>query len=290
MKSQIDSGDTLIVRHMDFNLNKSVPKYMIKDSCMLSSMLYFLSSIFPPGEAYFIRSVQAFYDDLTDDSLKEQVKAFISQEVQHGKQHRNINSIIEKNTGFKTSKVSKRTEWGTRLQTKRKSKASNLATTVALEHFTAILGAHFLRNDALRQNMHPDMLNIMTWHAIEEIEHKSVAFEVYQATVKKPGLLKWSATVATVQLLLHGAFTSLFHTAKEGRLFSFNEWKTTWRFVIGRDGVLRQIWPDFIRIYKAGFTPEEVDDSELKQQWQEHVNAHVRKRRVKDNTTNTFEG
>jgi uncharacterized protein len=46
-----------------------------------------LHSVFPAGERYFIRSVKWFDKKIQDPDLKERVKAFIGQEVQHGMQH-----------------------------------------------------------------------------------------------------------------------------------------------------------------------------------------------------------
>ena len=56
-----------------------------------------------------------------------------------------------------------------------------LAATCALEHFTAILAELLFANEELRAQMEPEMRRLWLWHAIEETEHKAVAFDMYQA-------------------------------------------------------------------------------------------------------------
>jgi predicted metal-dependent hydrolase len=65
---------------------------------------------------------------------------------------------------------------------KNSSHALALAVTVALEHFTAILAEDALRDDAaVLEHAHPELRRLLAWHAVEELEHKSVAFDVLAA-------------------------------------------------------------------------------------------------------------
>ncbi len=55
-----------------------------------------------------------------------------------------------------------------------------LATTIALEHFTAIVAHQLLTNPKATEGMHPNVKPLWLWHAVEETEHKAVCFDVYQ--------------------------------------------------------------------------------------------------------------
>ncbi len=55
-----------------------------------------------------------------------------------------------------------------------------LAITCAFEHFTALLGGYILRHPEVLSTLDDDAAKLWIWHAIEEIEHRAVAFEVYQ--------------------------------------------------------------------------------------------------------------
>jgi predicted metal-dependent hydrolase len=54
--------------------------------------------------------------------------------------------------------------------------------TCALEHFTAMMAEMCLENDDFRELMDPEVRRLLVWHAIEETEHKAVAFDTYVAT------------------------------------------------------------------------------------------------------------
>lgn len=136
-----------------------------------------LQLIFPLGERFFVRSVQRYADQVTDPRLRERVRAFIGQEVRHGMAHEGFFEVMRQQ-GFAPDrflafyeKVAYR--WIEPLF----GPKMRLATTAALEHFTASLGEDALRNDIF-QNTHPVLRDLLLWHAAEEIEHKDVAFDV----------------------------------------------------------------------------------------------------------------
>src|SRR5690606_41942592 len=52
--------------------------------------------------------------------------------------------------------------------------------TCALEHFTAMLAETILEHPEMLEGMDERVLPLWLWHAVEESEHKSVAFDVYQ--------------------------------------------------------------------------------------------------------------
>jgi predicted metal-dependent hydrolase len=62
------------------------------------------------------------------------------------------------------------------------TKKVNLAFTAALEHYTATLAELLLTDDEARKAVgRRGARDMLTWHALEESEHKAVAFDVYKA-------------------------------------------------------------------------------------------------------------
>jgi uncharacterized protein len=56
-----------------------------------------------------------------------------------------------------------------------------LADVAALEHFTAVLGQWVIQNRGLDYaGTDPVMLDLLRWHGAEEVEHRSLVFDVYQ--------------------------------------------------------------------------------------------------------------
>ncbi|MBI38218.1 MAG: metal-dependent hydrolase [Leptospiraceae bacterium] len=164
-----------------------------------------LHMIFPDGERFFIRSVNHYRKQIQDPVLKKQVRLFMAQEVQHGIAHERAWDTL-RNQGFPIDRFleSYRKNAYERLEgfvNRRIGHWLSLSTTVALEHYTATLAQAVFDTKVLEYEMPQDMRDLLYWHACEEIEHKSVAFDVMQDV--KPGYFKRIAGffMATVQLL-----------------------------------------------------------------------------------------
>ncbi|HVV36644.1 MAG TPA: metal-dependent hydrolase [Acidimicrobiales bacterium] len=170
------------VRRMNFDdAIKTVPKHFAKDDDIVASHIAVaLSSVFPDGEDFFVRSVRHYRDEITDPELKRQVAGFIGQESIHGREHRVLNERFAE-LGYPTKVVERLTKKGLELRTRFAPASVNLATTAALEHFTATL-AELILSDPEARGLFGDetVKNLFLWHALEESEHKAVAFDVYK--------------------------------------------------------------------------------------------------------------
>jgi predicted metal-dependent hydrolase len=137
--------------------------------------------VFPDGEDFFVRSVRHFRDQITDPELKRQVAGFIGQEAVHGREHRVFNDRLDE-LGYPTKRVERITKRGLAMRERALSAKSNLAATAALEHFTATLAELVLSSEETRDLFgHEAVRDLFVWHALEESEHKAVAFDVYKA-------------------------------------------------------------------------------------------------------------
>jgi predicted metal-dependent hydrolase len=57
---------------------------------------------------------------------------------------------------------------------------ARVALIAAIEHYTAFLGNWVLNAEELdRRGADPTMLDLLRWHGAEEVEHRSVAFELF---------------------------------------------------------------------------------------------------------------
>jgi predicted metal-dependent hydrolase len=155
-------------------------RYFVDGDIVRSHIAAMLSSVFPEGEDFFVRSVRNYRDQITDPVLKEQVKGFIGQEALHGREHREFNQRLQE-LGYPTRFTDKRVKIGLGILARVAPKTHQLAVTAALEHYTATLAEALLRDDRARAEFTSDETRtLFTWHALEETEHKSVAFDVFQ--------------------------------------------------------------------------------------------------------------
>lgn len=168
------------IRRMDFDFSGDIPRWWMHGDRVLTRNIDALHMLFPEGERFFIRSVRHYIKDITDPHLKARVKGFMGQEVMHGREHEGAFALLERDgLEYESFLNGPGTAFFKKLEG-RFSPMTCLAITCALEHMTAVLGEGAF-SDTLLDGVHPTMRHLALWHAAEEIEHKSVAFDVYAA-------------------------------------------------------------------------------------------------------------
>lgn len=179
-----------------------VPRYWFSGSPAATHVANGVNLLFPAGERFFVRSVRHYLDQIDDPELVAQVRGFFGQEGRHAQVHErffetlreqgyDVDAILEPYEALAFGRIEKST-----------SPAVRLAVTVALEHFTAILAEDGLAAGDLA-GAHPIMRQLLEWHALEELEHKAVAFDVLRAVNPSYALRITGLALATVSL---GAF------------------------------------------------------------------------------------
>ncbi|HRP70695.1 MAG TPA: metal-dependent hydrolase, partial [Turneriella sp.] len=182
------------VRKINFGHETEENRHWFRDNQIMTHFMNSLHSVFPDGERLFIRSVNYFAKEIKNTELKERVKAFIGQEVQHGSQHERFLQALDKmgleGTKFeewyaKNAYVSKEDKLSAEriligtvraILGDKAGDRMSLSATAALEHYTATLGEVILKNEEFYTKGMPENLKqLFLWHAAEEVEHKSVA-------------------------------------------------------------------------------------------------------------------
>src|SRR4051794_1582787 len=189
--------------------SETLPKHFMDDGdLVMSHVVATLSGLFPEGEDFFVRSGRNYRDKVTDPELKKQVSGFIGQEANHGREHRAFNDRLAE-LGYPVKTVHKMVAKGLGVEEKMRPEKVRPAITAALEHYTATL-ADVLHTDERAQQMisSEEVRELLLWHALEESEHKSVAFDVYQHAVGDEKLRKRIMNQITVGFLV----TSIGHT------------------------------------------------------------------------------
>jgi len=170
----------ITVRRPGLEHGADMPKHFVAGDPMRSHIAAMLSAVFPEGEDFFVRSVRAYRDRIEDPELSKQVKGFIGQEAIHGREHRDFNDRLAE-LGYPTKDVDRAVKGFLAFLHRTTPKVHQLAVTAALEHYTATLAETLLRDEGARAEFsNEETRALFTWHALEETEHKSVAFDVYQ--------------------------------------------------------------------------------------------------------------
>lgn len=190
----------------------ALPRHYVGGDLVMSHVVTVLSSLFPEGEDFFVRSVRNQRDRITDPTLKAQVAGFIGQEAIHGREHRSFNRRL-RGLGYPTRMIDRLTRVGLAVGGRVLPPKVQLAITAALEHYTATLAEVLLTDPEARAMLDVDEVrSLLLWHALEESEHKAVAFDVFQSVSGDHGVRTRVMDAVTVGFLLavvSGTFVSM---------------------------------------------------------------------------------
>jgi len=256
---------------------KDAKRHWFGDSPYFSHLVHALSFQFPAGEAMFVKSVLAFRDRIKDPVLRKAVKAFVAQESLHSKYHEEFNAWVEscvpEAKQYRAAVTKQIDEAYDRMAAE--DPMINLANTVALEHMTAIMARAVLRNREIIERMDPKVRPLLVWHAIEEIEHRSVAFDVYRHVGGSYRLRIWVMLFSTFHLALT---TSRYHVKllfRDGELFNV---KALFHYIyenIKPGGFFRSLVGAYLDFFRKDFHPLQHQDDDLIAEWSKELEALV---------------
>ena len=241
-----------------FSEANDMPRYWWDNDPAKTLLLAALSASFPPGERFFIDSVRHYQDQITDPELKKAIKGFIGQEAHHSREHELMNGFLQER-GVDLARLEREILGFMNLMRKYLSPERQLAHTVAVEHFTALMAEEFLlKYDALEQ-MDPRIAPIWAWHAIEESEHKAVAFDVYKAIGGSEFTRVTEMMVVSVLFPVFSAVHLVQLMKEDGQLGNMKSWLSGLNYMWGRPGVFRKLLPSYFKFYSPRFHPWDHD-------------------------------
>ena len=255
---------TITVRDERFNRD-STPRRWWAGDAFGTAWHNALSATFPRGEAFFIEAVKAHRDG-ADPKLEAEIRAFVKQEINHTREHIAFNRLAEDH-GYDIKGIDKRVAELLAL-TKDRPAIANLAVTMALEHYTAMMAAEFLANPQHFADSDPEVRDMWRWHAGEEIEHKGVACDTWNhATKDWSDGKRWRVRSivmlsVTVRFFKNRWADSLALLKQDG----ITGWKARWglfKYLTVSPGAVRRIFPAWLAYFKPGFHPWDHDDRAL---------------------------
>jgi predicted metal-dependent hydrolase len=237
----------------------------------MSHMIAHLSAVFPEGEDFFVRSVRRYADQISDPDLKERVKGFIGQEVTHGREHRALNERLQQ-MGYPADRIDRLVHRRMQAAERRFSPLTRLAITAALEHFTAVFAETLLSDERAQALLGTtEVRSMLLWHAIEESEHRSVAFDVYRAVggdevrrIRTMRVIRFSFPIAVTLNSILSIFgdRAAYHPVRLVRSFAaLRHSPFLTRAVFRRLG-------DYNR---PGFHPDDHDNAALLEHWESEL-------------------
>lgn len=256
---------SITVRDMRFGRKEKPRRWWLNDDPVATAWYNCLSGTFPRGEAYFIDSVKAHREGVPP-KLAEEIRRFVVQEVNHTREHLAFNRIAT-DAGYDMAYVDRRVEEKLQAHAGRPV-ILNLAATMALEHYTAMMAHEMLADPAHFAGADTEVAGMWRWHAIEEIEHKGVAYDTWLHATRDWGRWKrWKVKsllmlLVTKNFLFRRIVDTLYLLEQDGITGAKAKWQL-FVFLVAKPGMLRRIFPAWIAYFLPGFHPWNLDDRKL---------------------------
>ncbi len=243
----------------------------IKDDPFTSHFMNAMSLTFPDGERFFMDAVRSFKNEIKDEAIQKDIQGFIYQEAFHGNAHENFNKFL-KDQGYPVEKLT----YLVKVLLKKIQEVCDsqkhldtvpLAITCGLEHITAILGNLLLTNHGLTNKMDKNMQTLWLWHALEELEHKAVAYDVYSTVQQNYFERIFFFLVGTVAFLL-AIHAFQFILLEKDNMNTLKTWVVGLNRLYGIGGYVSSTIPTWVTYLRPGFHPwKEQDNSFLIGPW-----------------------
>ena len=259
---------------MDFTFDADqVPDHWAYNDPFCTHFMGTLSTLFPVGERFFVDSVRALREHAGNRVSQKDISGFIGQEAMHSLEHVSMNHMLEAK-GLPALRAEKFTLGLLNLARRILTKRQQLAVTVALEHFTGIIANRLLTDTDIMNNLSDEMRPIWMWHAIEETEHKAVAYDLY---LDVPGNnYAERVTFQVLATVILAAVVAAFQVQfmyRDRSLFNLKTWAFGINKLFGRHGVLSGLIPEYLDFFKPDFHPWQHENSALVAYWREKLDG-----------------
>lgn len=240
-------------------------RHWIRGDAYATAFFNALSAVFPVGEAFMIESVRPWQKSL-DGKLAAEARTFIEQEAAHSREHAGMNRALI-NAGYDITVLDKAIRQFVNFFADR-SATTKVGATMCIEHITAIVAAELLKNDHHLEGAEAEMHRLWLWHAVEEVEHKAVAFDVWMhATRDWSAFRRW----ITRSAMMVSVSTTFFINRTRGQIELMRQDGVGWRTALPgllrsgfrKGGIGRAVLKPWAHFLKPGFHPWQIDDHAL---------------------------
>lgn len=183
-------------RRVQFDF-QDIPLHWIPDDPLSSHLINGINLLLPAGELWFCRVYNKALPLVSDPQLRADVEGFIRQEAIHARSHSKAEQFLHAH-GMQTDEFRSKIEWlfeqflgeapfGIKaLQQpilEKRWLIARVGIVAAIEHFTGVLGQWCMDNKSW-DRADPVMADLFRWHLAEEVEHRTVAFDLFQHLCK----------------------------------------------------------------------------------------------------------
>lgn len=250
-------------RDVRFDIDERIPRHWYRGLCHVTRFFDAFSVMFPLGERFFIESVRPFRDRVGDHAaLAADVDAFVRQEASHIRVHRLYNARLASQR-VPVDALEALLERRQRNAARQVSPVMRLALTACLEHYTTILAHRLLSDPALLDDADPTMAAVWRWHAVEETEHKAVAFDVFAAAMPHPVRRYLVRCAAMLGISAYFVVDLVYFVhrlvAIDGQTRDWRGWLQLLRWLFVAPGIFTRVMPAWLFWFSPRYHPDRID-------------------------------
>lgn len=248
----------MTVRRMGFSYSPAMSGHWNARRPEFSQIVNAASLAMPYLEPYLIRSMQAAREHITDETLRRDLDAYVGQEAAHYRQHRKFNEEL-KARGYRCiDGLEAAIDASYKRIEAKGTLAANLAYAEGFESMALAIGEMLIEDRAfLFGGAESGVASLVLWHFVEEIEHKNVAYDVFEHVAgnyfrRVGGVLH---ATSHIFLLTRAGYHALL---KEDGLWRNARSRIALGLLLAR--IFAKLTPKLLRILVPGYSPRQVKD------------------------------
>lgn len=254
------------VRQPAFDFDGEIPRYWFNDNPVITHNFNGYNLLFPEFERFFVRSVLHYKSQIKDEALLEQMKGFAGQESNHAQVHQDYFKVLEQQ-GYKITRFLRWYKNYANFVERMATPKLRLSLTAAAEHYTASIAGIVLSHPELLENVHPTMRKLVVWHSAEEVEHRSVAFDVMQALEVNYSTRILAFIMTSMDMLLWSTLSTVMFLWQD-RISPWRSLKYKYQYGKRFKGVNKRMRKLLLAYFRKDFHPS---DENFMQEAHEHL-------------------
>jgi|TARA_R110002020_G_scaffold263353_2_gene477823 uncharacterized protein len=266
---------TILPRDLHFDMSSAGTGHWLDNNPVATAIFNAMSLTFPGGERMFMDAVKAYRSEVSG-KLAEDVKDFITQEAIHSREHHLLNNMIDRDkypVAEIEAAIDEKISFG-----RSGGRFRMLMATICLEHFTAMMADLMVGLDVdgapLFSKTDPSLERLWLWHAMEETEHKAVAYDVFLEATRDWSPLKRYFRRSLSMLLITKHFTTNIAEYSVKLLLADgysqkDAERAVKEFLWKKPALFGKGWKVWLSWFKPGFHPWDHDNRDVMAHWKE---------------------
>lgn len=249
----------ITVRQMNFDFPEQIERYWYGNGPFKTHFFNSITLLFPDGEQFMLRTVKRQIKQIDNPQLKQEASAFVGQEAQHAVQHEKFwNNLRQQGYEFDTYLRFLRFILFEVCENQL-SIGLKLAMIAGVEQFSNVIAELTLRGELFAE-AEPRLKELFEWHSAEEIEHKTVAYDVLQNVTKSYPIRLLGMLIAWIFVLGFVNLGLVMMLYQDKKLLDIKVWQEMSQFFFTKEKFVFRVFLNYLEYLRKNFHPSQRDN------------------------------